>query len=103
MQPISFDPVASSYRIRDRISRIRPRISSNDSQPFPSSNVSHASQSGSREYCAKYAKPQTALWGALSLKRNGENGSARKPVRAEGVQKLTSVICGRATRNVYQP
>src|SRR3990172_10465958 len=103
MQPISSDPVVSSYRILDRISRMRSRISSNDSQPFPSSNASHASQSGRREYWAKYAKPQTALCGALSLNRNGENGSVRNPVRAEGVQKLTSVMLGRAERNLYQP
>jgi hypothetical protein len=82
---------------------MRRRISWNDSQPLPASKVSQASQSGRREYCAKYANPQMALCGDLSLKRNGENGSAWNPVRADGVQKLTSVICGRAERNVYQP
>jgi len=39
----------------------------------------------------------------LSLNKNGENGSARNPVRAEGVQKLTSVSSGCAARKVYQP
>jgi len=37
------------------------------------------------------------------LKRNGENCGARNALRADGVQKLTSEIPGRAERNEYQP
>jgi hypothetical protein len=48
-------------------------ISPLDAQPFASPKVSHASQIGSAECVAKYANPHTALFGALSLKMNGEN------------------------------
>src|SRR2546427_12638812 len=82
---------------------MRERISANEAQPFPWSNDSHASQSGSRENCAKYAKPQIALCGARSLKRNGENCGARKVRCDEGVQKFSSVSRGRSARKRYQP
>ena len=39
---------------------IRSRMDSSVGQPFFASNVSQASQSGKREYRAKYANPQMA-------------------------------------------
>jgi hypothetical protein len=67
------------------------------------SNVSQANQIGSAEYRAKYAKPQIALSGERSLKRNGENSGAMNERLADGRQKLISVNSGRARRNSYQP
>jgi hypothetical protein len=74
-----------------------------EEQPLPRSNDSHASQSGSAEYCAKWAKPQMALCGARSLKRKGENCGAWNLRRADGVQKLSSKTSGCAARKLYQP
>lgn len=44
-----------------------------------------------------------ALWGALSLNRNGENAKARNDRRADGVQKFSSVISECSAQKPYQP
>jgi hypothetical protein len=97
------DPARSSYLNPVRILAMRECISSKEAQPFPWPNSSHANQSGSVENRAKYAKPQIALCGARSLKRNGEKSGARNERCAEGVQKLSSVRSGRCSRKLYQP
>src|SRR5215212_1260416 len=86
--------------MRLRISPMRSRISANEAQPLPAPKVSQASQSGIADQRANRPKPPTALAGALSLKKKGENGSAENG-RADGFQKLTSGS-PRPRRNSYQ-
>jgi hypothetical protein len=89
---------------------IRSRSTASDPTPFPSPNVSHASQSGSLWNPAKYPNPQIASCGFLSLKRNGVPSSIFLGERADGCQKFTSRssavprarIC-RASRCWYHP
>src|SRR6185437_7129936 len=88
--------------MRSRIRPIRVRMSSRDSQPFPSPKHSQANQSGRLLHPAKYPNPAIARCGAFSLNRKGEKCGAAKGRRSEGVQKFTSATLRRA-RNSYQP
>ncbi len=95
---ISTHPISATFPPRNRMRSLMPVIrlciSANEEHPFAMPKVSHASQSGRREYRAKYPKPQIALYGARSLKMKGENSGARVGRVADGFQKLTSSSTG---------